>query len=136
MIKFRRKTDNDSSFFDLTPMLDVTFIMLVFFILTSNVAQHLYPVAVPTSDPSFKNQTIKPQSVKITIFNDGSFAIDSKKTRSIKEVKKSVIEARNSSENLHVLIVSDSTATVQDMMSLLTFCQGNGITNIDILVQQ
>ena len=81
MIRLPKKKSHlaEEIFIDVTPLVDVMLILLLFFLLMVNVTQHVYPVSIPQSDPSFKESVTLKDPIKVTIFKGGKFAIDAKK---------------------------------------------------------
>lgn len=135
MIKFHRKKSHwkDDLIVDMTPMIDITFILLIFFILTANVAQHVYPVKLPKSDPSFNNEAKDDSPIKVTIFANGKFAVGKEKYLNISEVKAALLTSITN--NNKVIIIPDHNSASGTLISLLTFFEGNNITNVDILIE-
>lgn len=135
MIKLQKKRINWKAdlLIDMTPMLDAVFILLIFFVITANVTQHVFPVKLPESDPSFKSAPKNEEPLKITLFADGSYAIDEKKYHSINQVKSQIKALAVNRKK--VVIIPDSNSKSGNLISFLTFLEGNNIKNVDILVK-
>ncbi|MFT4967384.1 MAG: biopolymer transport protein ExbD [Candidatus Deianiraeaceae bacterium] len=135
MIKFHRKKSDwkDDLIVDMTPMIDITFILLIFFILTANVAQHVYPVKLPKADPSFHGEIKDDKPIKVTIFADSTFAIGKKKYSNIGKIKTALLQSIT--KNNKIIIIPDHNSASGTLISLLTFFEGNNITNVDILIE-
>lgn len=137
MIKYKRTKEGlmGDLVIDMTPMIDVTFILLIFFIITANIAQHIYTVTLPDADSSYHNQNFKEKTIKITIFSNGTYAIDSQKYEHITTVKKIIRDTILHNPKTNIILIPDTKAESGPLLSLLTFLEGNNIKNVDILVQ-
>ncbi len=137
MIRLPKKKSHlaEEIFVDVTPLVDVMLILLLFFLLMVNVTQHVYPVNIPQSDPSFKESVTLKDPVKVTIFKGGKFAIDSKKYPDMKSAKEALIDKLKNNKQTKVVVIPDSKSDSGTLISLLTFFEGNQIENVDILVE-
>jgi len=137
MIRLPKKKSHlaEELFVDVTPLVDVMLILLLFFLLMVNVTQHVYPVNIPQSDPSFKESVTLKDPVKVTIFKGGKFAIDSKKYPDMKSAKEALIDKLKNNKQTKVVVIPDSKSDSGTLISLLTFFEGNQIENVDILVE-
>ena len=122
-------------FIDVTPLVDVMLILLLFFLLMVNVTQHVYPVNLPQSDPSFKESVSLKDPIKVTIFKGGKFAIDARKYPDINSAKEALLNKLKNNKQTKVVVIPDSKSTSGTLISLLTFFEGNQIENVDILVE-
>lgn len=120
---------------DMTPMIDVTFILLIFFVVTANIAQHVYAVALPEADSSYHNQNFKEKSLKVTIFANGTYAVDSQQYTHVDAVKRVIRDTILNNPKTNIVLIPDAKAESGALLSLLTFLEGNKIKNVDILVQ-
>jgi biopolymer transport protein ExbD len=138
MIKSRHNKKNnwkEEVLWDVTPMIDVAFVLLLFFILTANVTQHIYAVKLPESDPSFAQNSVKKDLIKVTIFEDGTFAFDKIKYKNTQSLKNKILEVFKSNPDAKFMVVPDKKSNSGTLITLLTFFEGNNITNVDILVE-
>lgn len=125
-------------FFDLTPMVDVVFILLVFFILTANVAQNVFDLSLPSADENYKEERdINDfKQVKITLFTVGDYAIDEEKISNYVKFKENLVLIHKREPETEFLIISENTLPVEKLMELLTFLKSQNITKIDILLKK
>ena len=120
---------------DLTPMIDVTFILLIFFVITANIAQHVYSITLPEADANYSNQNFKDKTMKITIFANGTVAVGGQEYQHLATVKKIIRDAVLQNPKINIILIPDTKAETGTLLSLLTFLEGNNIKNVDILVQ-
>ena len=136
--KLRRMLESEKSLnaIDLTAMTDIIFILLIFFVLTSNVAQNIFDFELPKADDNFTSfkETHPINQSKITIFTNGEFAIEKEKFKSYDKFKKALKLAYNKNKNTEFLLISENTLPVESLMKVITFFQSENITKVDILV--
>ena len=71
----RQTIEQDSSHIDLTPMLDVVFIMLIFFIVTASFIRE-QSLDVDRPEPSSMPQTEPHKNIKVTLTPDNQIMLD------------------------------------------------------------
>ena len=137
MIKLPKKKSHlaEDIFIDVTPLVDVMLILLLFFLLMVNVTQHVYPVDLPQSDSSFQESVVLKDPIKVTIFKGGKFAIGDKKYPNIQATKEALMDKLKNNKQTKVVVIPDSKSDSGTLISLLTFFEGNKIENVDILVE-
>ncbi len=72
MIPVRRSHDGDG-FPDVTPILDVIFILLIFFVIAAAFAMHGVEMALPKTETA---RTFAGRAMEITLSSKGSLAVD------------------------------------------------------------
>jgi len=125
----RRKNDEGPGEIDLTPMLDVVFILLIFFIVTSVfVTEAGIEISKPqasTADPKSKDLILIAVSPDGDVWMDGE-QVDQRFVRSRIELR--LAEAPNSS----VIIQGDRAATNDHVMSIMRAAREAQVTSISI----
>jgi len=125
----RRNADDGPGEIDLTPMLDVVFILLIFFIVTSVfVTEAGIEVLKPeasTADPKSKDLILIAVTAEGEIWIDGE-AVDPRFVRSRFELR--LAESPNSS----VVIQGDRAATNEHVMGILRAAREANIASVSI----
>jgi len=125
----RRKSDEGPGEIDLTPMLDVVFILLIFFIVTSVfVTEAGIEISKPqasTADPKSKDLILIAVSPDGDVWMDGE-QVDQRFVRSRIELR--LAEAPNSS----VIIQGDRAATNEHVMAIMRAAREAEVTSISI----
>jgi len=125
----RRNADDGPGEIDLTPMLDVVFILLIFFIVTSVfVTEAGIEVLKPeasTADPKSKDLILIAVTADGDIWIDGE-AVDPRFVRSRFELR--LAESPNSS----VVIQGDRAATNEHVMGILRAAREANIASVSI----
>lgn len=125
MSKYRKKRKMAS--IDLTPLIDVVFLLLVFFMVSTTFNKYgRIDIEIPTSKVENKIEDTK---VEIIIDKDGSYFI-------IQNGKTSAMDIEKLSEYLEgvkeVSITGDKNLKYQTVMDLITKVKREGIENLGI----
>ncbi len=124
-----RGRDNESDI-NLTPMLDVVFILLIFFIVT---AQFIKEPGVPILRPDVDNKaSVKPLAILIAIDKNSDIYIDKQKVNPT-EVGFMIREMRNDNPRGEVVVQTDVDAEAQvmvDVMEAINKIDGATVINI------
>jgi len=125
----RKRDDEGPGEIDLTPMLDVVFILLIFFIVTSVfVTEAGIEISKPqasTADPKSKDLILIAVSPEGDVWMDGE-QVDQRFLRSRIELR--LAEAPNSS----VIIQGDRAATNEHVMAIMRAAREAEVTSISI----
>jgi len=125
----RKRDDEGPGEIDLTPMLDVVFILLIFFIVTSVfVTEAGIEISKPqasTADPKSKDLILIAVSPEGDVWMDGE-QVDQRFLRSRIELR--LAEAPNSS----VIIQGDRAATNEHVMAIMRAAREAQVTSISI----
>lgn len=120
----------DEANVDLTPMLDVVFILLIFFIVT---AQFIKEPGVPIIRPEVDNKAgVKPLAILIAINENSEIYVD-KQIVSPDEIGFVIKEMRNDNPGGKVVIQTDVDAEAQvmvDVMEAINKVDGTTVINI------
>lgn len=142
MAKIRRRQRRAVQGADLTPMIDVVFLLLVFFMVATNFVEETqqYPVELPKADDAevaklkdilsisvFEFEEDKPADERV-LFRIGNEAIDhSDLFQRIKQ--------ENESRDLSAVVVNaDKNARYQDVITVISCLHGNQIDNFSLAV--
>jgi biopolymer transport protein ExbD len=121
---------------DLTPLLDVMFMLIIFLVLTTNAMQQVFDVSLPEDKEDVAEVLSENETLKITIFaQGGKWAINDEKFADFSEFKVALVNKYNSSKEQRVIIFGDEAATIDRLMELLTFMRSKGIEAADIVMK-
>lgn len=133
MSRKNAKPDEEAQAIDLTPMLDVVFIMLIFFIVTATFIKEtgkevVRPDAV-TGDP-------KPNaSILIAIGDDNEIWID-KKQVDPRSVVKVIERMRADNPNGSVSIQADTKAKIEYVLEVANAAREAGINDVSVSTEE
>ncbi|EOW2077682.1 ExbD/TolR family protein [Vibrio mimicus] len=119
---------------DLTPLLDIIFIVMVFLLLTASVRLESLEVALPTTDSPVVNEVDK-ESITINLLaTEPYWAIDGKPYLDWHNFSLALLETVQSSKR-PIVIGADQGAEVQQLVKLLGFLQEHGIQATQLLTE-
>ncbi|WP_337238754.1 biopolymer transporter ExbD [Vibrio cholerae] len=134
MIKSSAKHNDFSLTPDLTPLLDIIFIVMVFLLLTASVRLESLEVALPTTDSPVVNEVNK-ESITVNILaTEPYWAIDGKPYLDWHNFSLALLESVQVDKR-PVVIAADQGAEVQQLVKLLSFLQENGIQATQLLTE-
>jgi len=131
--KFGRKRDDDDSDINLTPMLDVVFIMLIFFIVTATfIKQPGQQVLRPDAETGEQKPTV---AMLVAITTNGEIWIDKKRV--------DATAVRAHLEKLHaenpkggLVIQADRESTNEKLMAVLNAARAAGLRQVAISTER
>ncbi|EEX94316.1 TonB system transport protein ExbD1 [Vibrio orientalis CIP 102891 = ATCC 33934] len=135
MIKVKSEENRFGLTPDLTPLLDIIFIVMVFLMLTAAVKLDSIEVDLPAAD-SDAVSAVDTQSLTINILDSEPYwAIDGKEYIDWENFKLALLEEHRSHKR-SIVIGADKTADVQHLVKLLAFLQENGIQATQLLTEE
>lgn len=118
---------------NITPLLDLAFVLLIIFVITTPLLEQSLPVNLPkggTSDTKIDRDNVK----TVEISANGVFALD--KTRmSPNEIEWRLVQAAKRNPNLIVAIRADEEGRNKYLYDIINRCQRNGITKLSFQTQ-
>ncbi|PHR71688.1 MAG: biopolymer transporter ExbD [Arcobacter sp.] len=129
MRRFTQKHHKEDTEINLTPMLDVVFIMLIFFIVTTSFIKE---TGIDVNRPSAKSTQSKAQAnILIAIKNNDEIWID-KRMVDIRSVRANIERLKASNANNSVVIQSDQAAKTGTLVKVMDQIRLAGIFAISI----
>ncbi|ACJ30651.1 Biopolymer transport protein ExbD/TolR [Shewanella piezotolerans WP3] len=121
---------------DLTPLIDIIFIVLVFLLLTANTQLLSLPVDVPTEADASLSALSHDKHIAINILTtEPHWAIDGTTYQSFDEFEAEFIKIFGTDPEVKVVVAADKTAPVQPLMNVLALLQRQQISNTQILME-
>lgn len=119
---------------DLTPLLDVMFMLIVFFLLTANAVPYALDVKLPEDSESVSHAVEDPDMLSVTLLSeDGGWKIDDMLYET-ESAFKAALQTK-AKENKKVVIIGDKEASMQKLMSVLAFLRKYNIEAADIVME-
>lgn len=129
MRRFSQKNNKEETEINLTPMLDVVFIMLIFFIVTTSFVKE---AGIEVNRPSAKTSQQKAEAnILIAIKNNDEIWID-KRMVDIRAVRSNIERLKASNTQSSVVVQSDKDARTGVLVKVMDQVRLAGITNISI----
>ncbi|OAJ93508.1 ExbD/TolR family protein [Vibrio bivalvicida] len=135
MIKVKQEENRFGLTPDLTPLLDIIFIVMVFLMLTAAVKLDSLEVDLPTTDSQVVSE-VDTKSLTVNILEEEPhWAIDGKEYIDWENFTLALLEEYKSNKQ-PIVIGADKTAEVQHLVKLLAFLQENGIQATQLLTEE
>lgn len=129
-IKIKRE---DSVNIDLTPMLDVIFIMLIFFIVTASfVKERSIDINALKTDNSPPTIDDKPKNILITVSSSDELTIDNRRV-DISAVRSLITQKRAENPNAKVIIKAHETSTVETYIAIADAAREANIYDVSLM---
>lgn len=129
MKRFSHKQYKEETEINLTPMLDVVFIMLIFFIVTTSFVKES---GIEVNRPSAQTSKQKAKAnILIAIRNDNEIWID-KRMVDIRAVRANIERLKASNSQNSIVIQADKDAKTGTLVQVMDQVRLAGITNISI----
>ncbi len=120
---------------DLTPLLDIIFIVMVFLMLTTAVKLDSLDVNLPSSDSEVAS-SVEKKSITVNILKEEPhWAINGKAYIDWENFKISLLEESKSTDK-PIVIGAEKMANIQSLVQLLGFLQENGIQATQLLTEE
>lgn len=121
---------------DLTPLLDLIFIVMVFLLLTTNVQIEAMKINVPqTSDTQVLSEVDKPVININLLDGDKSWGIDGHGYDNWNRFTTALLAAVKAHPEKALIVGADKGAKVESMLKLLAFMQAHNIQTTDIIME-
>ena len=135
-MKFRRSRKPDSGI-DLTPLIDVVFLLLIFFMVTTTFTQE---TRLLISLPEAGGETVdaEPESLELTIDKEGNYALNGQSliNRDIKTIMAALKDASAGNRDLPVVITADAESSHQAVVTAMDAAGKLGFNQLQIATQQ
>jgi biopolymer transport protein ExbD len=121
---------------DLTPLLDILFILLVFFILTANTVEHALELALPDEGAEQAEPLVDPSTVHIALYaRDQAWAVNGEPIGQWDRVEAAVLAAHGQRPDAEIVIAGDRRAPIERLLQVLAFLKEQGLTAAQILME-
>ncbi len=106
---------------DLTPMLDILFIVLVFFMLTANPAMHALQVELPAKGAE-QAEALTPQTrLQLTLFAKQQWALNDEIFTDWQDTQRAFKQAINKAPETEIIIATEKDASVERLLEVMAF---------------
>lgn len=121
---------------DLTPLIDIIFIVLVFLLLTANSQLLSLPIAVPQAQMGELTSLNTQDTLTITVQPTAPhWSVDGEAFTDVEHLKAAFIAKHQASPEAAIILAADKTAPVQALMTVLSLLQSLHIDNTQIIME-
>lgn len=129
----KRHFKEDEAEINITPMLDVVFIMLIFFIVTTSFVKE---TGVDISRPSSSQaKQVKKGNILVAIEGDGSIWIN-KQEVDLRAVRSRVEKMHAENPEASAVIIADKASQTGDLVEVMDQIKSAGVASISIAAQK
>lgn len=129
---------NRSVQFNVTPLIDVVFLLIIFFLVSSHLAQQETQVEVTL--PSASSVQVSPElsspRVTINVLADGQLLLGSETVEAHEVSRRLGIERQETADDLEVRIRADRQLAYRYLEPLLLACAEAGVWNVSFAVTE
>ncbi|MEZ9628833.1 ExbD/TolR family protein [Vibrio breoganii] len=137
MIKSQSSLFDEEFTPDLTPLLDIIFIVMVFLLLTANITIKTMDVAIPqTGDAQVLNDQDKEVIAINILASEPKWAIDGVSFSDWEAFTSELLLQVQSSPKRDLIISPDKSADVESMLKVLAWLQNNNIDATNIVMEE
>ncbi|WP_295899042.1 biopolymer transporter ExbD [uncultured Vibrio sp.] len=122
---------------DLTPLLDIIFIVMVFLLMTANIDIKTMDIDVPTTDETQVLTSIDSEVIAVNLLTTSPhWAIEQTPFESWDTFSNALIKQTNNHPDKDIVIGSDKDVPVEKMLQLLSFMQKNQMNATSIIMDE
>ena len=130
-MRFKRHVQFEKGYLDIAPLIDCIFLLLIFFLLTSNfIFQPGIKIDLPKAVTS---EVVQENTLVITVTSDNRFYLNEMPITFV-ELKNKL--KRTSAKDKPILIKADRDVELGKVVSIWDFCRDIGVTQINIATNQ
>jgi biopolymer transport protein ExbD len=115
---------------NITPLLDLAFVLLIIFVITTPLLEQSLPLKLPSggrADPKIDRRDI----ATVEVSPQGFYVLDRKRLN-LDQLEKELVQFHNANPNLIVYIRADESGRVKDLYGVIDRCQRNGISRYSL----
>ncbi|WP_375753347.1 ExbD/TolR family protein [Vibrio sp. HN007] len=121
---------------DLTPLLDLIFIVMVFLLLTTNISVKTMDIQIPQTKESDVLSTPEKAVISVGILaTEPHWSIEGNTFTNWDKFSSALLEQVKASPKKILVIAADKEANVESMLKLLAFLQSNNINATNIIME-
>jgi biopolymer transport protein ExbD len=134
MIEFKEheKSTSRELGLDLTPLIDMVFLLLIFFLLTSALTSRSVSVSLPRSD---QGRSIQSQELIVTVAFDGTLLLNERPVTA-EELSAAVEDLFNTGYTGELFVQADQGVRFQRVVDVMDIARRAGADTISFLVEK
>jgi biopolymer transport protein ExbD len=118
---------------NITPLLDLAFVLLIIFIITTPLLEKGLELKLPKADG--QADKIRKEDIRtVEITSQGTYSL-SRRTLRLDQIIPQLVQDYRYNPNLVVYIRADENSRTKDLAALIDGCQRNGITRYSLRTQ-
>ncbi|HTJ00807.1 MAG TPA: biopolymer transporter ExbD [Dongiaceae bacterium] len=120
---------------NITPLLDLAFVLLIIFVITTPLLEKGLELHLPTASNAPQDKPIRKEDVRVVeITPNGAYALD-RRVLPLPQLIQQLVTAYKANPNLVVYIRADEDSRIRDLVALTDGCVGGGISRYSLRAQ-
>jgi biopolymer transport protein ExbD len=132
MKKCSKSSHHSLTELNITPLLDLAFVLLVIFIITTTPVVNDLDLSLPNAAPHPKDPPRKANY--ITIESNGQLWMN-KKALDLTELQETLVSLRMDDSDLNVIVRGDSKTKYKQIRAVLDVCQQANVAKVDLATE-
>lgn len=129
MFDFIRKKESDSEDINISPLIDMVFILLIFFVVTTSFSRE---TGVEVNKPkAASSQTLSQENIMIAVTSEGTFHILEKQV-DLNQLSMIVKRLANENPDRQAVVMVDRNAKSGDVVDVIDVCNLSGVKKVNI----
>lgn len=116
---------------NITPLLDLAFVLLIIFVITTPLLEQSLKLNLPAGGITEKNPPPKETRRFVEVSRDGSYVMQGRKL-TLNEVEAALVQAFKANPKLGVVIRADTTEQLGRVTDVMDVCRRHGIEDFGI----
>jgi biopolymer transport protein ExbD len=116
---------------NITPLLDLAFVLLIIFVITTPLLDKGFNLKLPTADAIAEKPPDRRDINTVEITSKGEYMLN-RARMNLNEVEKNLIATYKANPNMVVYIRADENGKNKDTYAIIERCQKNGITRFSL----
>lgn len=119
---------------NITPLLDLAFVLLIIFVITTPLLEKGLELRLPPAEAQPDRQVRKEDIRTVEITAQGAYSLKGHTLR-LDQVVRELVQDYRANPNLIVYIRADENSRTKELAALIDSCQHNGITRYSLRTQ-
>lgn len=132
MLDFKRSVSRQKRWLDLAPMIDVVFLLLIFFMLTSIYAKPMIPVSLPESETASVQDE---PDITIGITRSGELSLNSRSI-SFDRLPDALSQLLSSRRDKSIRLIADKATNFGLVVTVMDIAKMSGADNIAVVTEK
>lgn len=121
---------------DLTPLLDVMFMLIVFLILTANAVPFAVDVQLPSDEQSVSKMVDEEKTIILTLLpEEKGWKLNQDSYTDEAQMQAVLLEQYNKDKEQRIIIAGEKSVSMQKLLNAITFLRKHNIQTADILME-
>lgn len=136
-MKFQRHVKSTDVHLDLTSLIDVVFILLLFFVLTTTFSRESV-IRINLPEANGEAVSTNPVSIDVLVSNDGIYAVNGRTlvNNGVNTLMQAISDIAEGDSTLQVTITADADSTHQSVVTAMDAVARLGFSKLNIATRQ